>query len=156
MSGEISSSNEAISFLMFVLSGIASGFIYDFLKQAEKTFFKNDKKYFLCEPLIILSILIYTLFSFIKINNLDIKFYALSGLFFGFVLYFLIISRLISNIFKIFFIFFKKILKILLYPAHLSCIILKSVFMHFKKLCIFPVRKTALLLEGIFERIRKI
>lgn len=156
MSAEISLSAEALAFLMFILSGISSGLIYDILKQAEIAFSKNKKLSFLYEPLITLIILIFILFSFIRINNLDIKFYAVSGLFLGAALYFLMLSRFFTGVFKIFFIFFKKILKILLYPAHFSCIILKSVFMFAKKLCVYPIRKTALLLAGILERVRKI
>ena len=156
MNAELSVAKESTAFLLFVLTGLTSGMLYAALKQALDIFSKNKKVHCIFEPIIIFSVLTFIIISFISINNLDMKFYAVSGIFLGSILYFLIFFKFFARIFFCFFIFFKKILKILLYPAHILCIILKRVFLLIKKMIKVPIKKIFLTSKNIKYLMKKI
>ncbi len=155
MINDISIAAQAISFLLFVLGGILLGLFYDILKTAGLKYF-NKKSQFRWYDLITAALLfIFVLIYFLIVNNLQADFYCFAGLIIGILLYLSAFSNPIRKFLLIFFNFFEKILKILLYPAKILCIMVKRfivfawkiisfLYSKLKKLCfklVIPFKK---------------
>ena len=162
MMEDISINREAVNFLLFVISGMLSGMLYELIRLIRYEC-KPDVSELLFDIISSVSLFGFVLYSFIKINNLDIKFNCISGMFLGVVLYFTAFSSLVRKIMGILLKIFKKILKILLYPAIISCIIIKKILYYLGIMCSFPwkfIKKQASKIinsfNKAFRRLRKI
>lgn len=103
-------------FLLFFIIGIIIGLIFDFFKVLRKSFKTRDIVTFV-EDLLFLAISgVLIIFSIIKLNGGEVRFYLFLGIFFGVLIYSLTISNLyviilyeIVKICKKFFVFLNKI-----------------------------------------------
>jgi len=125
---------EALTFICFVLSGFLCGILYELLRILGIRYADTKLKKTLSDVLTGVLIFTFLLLSFLKINNLDIKIQSFPGIILGISLYFFVFSAFLRHFLQVFLNFFEKILKILLYPAKISCIILKGLFVYVAKL----------------------
>ena len=127
---------QTISFILFCISGIFSGIIYDIYRTVMYELFgcKHNR----CGDIIIsVIILSFLLSAFMFISELDLKIYYFAGIILGIIIYFNAASPYIMPIFEKNFKFFKKIFNFLLYPVKFSCIIVSVLCKYAFKLCLY-------------------
>lgn len=103
-------------FLLFFIIGIIIGLIFDFFKVLRKSFKTSDMVTFIQDLMFLLISGTLIIFSIIKLNGGEVRFYLFLGIFFGILIYSLTISNLyviilyeIVKICKRVFVFFSKI-----------------------------------------------
>lgn len=103
-------------FLLFFIIGIIIGLIFDFFKVLRKSFKTSDIVTFVQDVIFLLISGTLIIFSIIKLNGGEVRFYLFLGIFFGILIYSLTISNLyviilyeIVKICKKVFAFFSKI-----------------------------------------------
>lgn len=112
-------------FMLFFVIGLIIGIIFDFFRAIRKNFKSSDFAT-LIEDISFLSIVcVLIIFSIIRINGGEVRFYLFLGIFFGILIYSLTISnlcviifniivRLCKKIFQFPFLILKDILKIII------------------------------------------
>ena len=99
-------------FLLFFIVGIIIGFIFDIFRAIRKNFKAHDKITFIEDLIFIILSGYLVIYSIIKINGGEIRFYLFLGIFFGILIYSLTISNLCVIILYEFVKICKKILEI--------------------------------------------
>lgn len=88
-------------FMLFFVIGLIIGIIFDFFRAIRKNF-KSSDLVTLLEDIAFLSLVsVLIIFSIIRINGGEVRFYLFLGIFFGILLYSLTISNLCVIIFNI-------------------------------------------------------
>ena len=114
-------------FLFFFIIGIIIGIIFDIFRVIRKSFKTSDLLTFI-EDFIFLGLTsILVIFSIIKLNGGEVRFYLFLGIFVGILIYSLTISNLCVIILYVFVNICKKIFEI-----PISCI--KNIVKHSKKI----------------------
>lgn len=117
-------------FMLFFIVGIIIGIIFDFFRAIRKNFKSSDMAT-LIEDIIFLAItIVLIIFSIIKINGGEVRFYLFLGIFFGILIYSLTISNLCVIIFKV---IVRLCKNIFLFPFLLSKKVIKSVRKRIRK-----------------------
>lgn len=99
-------------FMLFFIIGLIIGIIFDFFRAIRKNFRASDFVT-LIEDIVFLSMVsALIIFSIIRINGGEVRFYLFLGIFFGILLYSLTISNLCVIIFNIIVRLCKKIFQI--------------------------------------------
>ena len=118
-------------FLLFFIIGIIIGLIFDFFKVLRKSFKTTDIITFVEDLLFLCISGGLVVFSIIKLNGGEVRFYLFLGIFFGVLIYSLTISNLYVIILcKKVFIFFNKILFTILKTCKN---VLKYIYLKIKK-----------------------
>lgn len=125
MRNDLSITAQAISFLLFVLGGVLLGLFYDILKITGIKYFNKKSRFRWYDLITAVLLFVFVLIYFLIVNNLQTDFYCFAGLIIGILLYLSAFSNSIRKFLLNFFNFFEKILKILLYPVKILCIIIK-------------------------------
>ena len=118
-------------FIFFFIIGITIGIIFDIFRVIRKSFKTPDLITFIEDLIFLIITSFLIIFSIIKLNGGEIRFYLFLGIFVGILIYFLTISnlcviilsgfvRICKKIFKIPYICIKRILK------HSKCMIKKD------------------------------
>ncbi len=81
-------------FLLFFIIGIIIGLIFDFFKVLRKSFKTSDMVTFIQDLMFLLISGTLIIFSIIKLNGGEVRFYLFLGIFFGILIYSLTISNL--------------------------------------------------------------
>lgn len=111
-------------FMLFFIIGLIIGIIFDFFRGIRKNF-KSSDFMTLIEDIVFLGLTSFLIiFSIIRINGGEVRFYLFLAIFFGILLYSLTISNLCVIIFSVIVRICKKMLQI---PLHLLKIIVKFV-----------------------------
>ena len=84
----ITVSGEAIAFILFVISGTLSGFLYEFIRVLRYNYSKTNLSDSIFDITSSVCLFLFIIFSFVSINNLDIKLYCFAGIIAGIILYF--------------------------------------------------------------------
>lgn len=88
-------------FMLFFVIGLIIGIIFDFFRAIRKNF-KSSDLLTLLEDIAFLSLVsVLIIFSIIRINGGEVRFYLFLGIFFGILLYSLTISNLCVIIFNV-------------------------------------------------------
>ncbi len=146
---DISIARQATSFLLFIAGGILLGLFYEILKIAGLRYFNKKSSVRWYDLLTAALLFVFVLFYFLIVNNLQADFYCFTGLIIGILLYISAFSNIIRKFLIIFFNFFEKILKILLYPFKISCIIVKRFVIFIAKISL----KVYNLIKNFFKKI---
>lgn len=110
--------------MLFFIIGLIIGIIFDFFRGIRKNF-KSSDFMTLIEDIVFLGLTSFLIiFSIIRINGGEVRFYLFLAIFFGILLYSLTISNLCVIIFSVIVRICKKMLQI---PLHLLKIIVKFV-----------------------------
>lgn len=102
-------------FMCFFIIGIIIGILFDIFRVIRKSFKTCDKLTFIEDLTFIILSGILIIYSIIKINGGEVRFYLFLGIFFGILIYSLTISNLCVIILYEFVKICKKILKIPFY-----------------------------------------
>ena len=118
------------TFILFFIIGLIIGLIFDFFRVIRKNFKTSDFLTLIEDIafLILTSFLI--IFSIIRINGGDVRFYLFLGIFFGILIYSLTISNLCVIILNVIVRLCKKIFEV---PFLLSKKVIKSLILTIKK-----------------------
>ena len=115
------------TFILFFIIGLIIGIIFDFFRAIRKNFKSSDFTT-LIEDIAFLSIISFlVIFSIIRINGGEVRFYLFLGIFFGILIYSLTISNLCviilniivkicKNIFEVLYLISKKVVRFLKIP----------------------------------------
>lgn len=124
--------NQAYLFLVFSLTGILIGFLFDFFRILRKSFRTTDL--ITCIEDMIFWILsgILILYNIWYFNNGEIRLFIILGIIMGIIIYFLTLSNIILKIFYVIINFIKKVViqlfKIIVIPF-------KPIALIYKKIC---------------------
>ena len=123
--------NQLTTLLIFFLTGVIIGFVFDFFRILRRSFktsdivtYIQDFMFWICTGAILL-------FSIFKFNNGELRGYIFIGTIFGVIAYMLFLSKHLINLFTKILIFLKKILS---YPF-------KVIFNFVKKHIYTPIQK---------------
>ncbi len=108
---------------IFILVGIAIGFLFDCFRILRKSFKTADWITYIQDIIFWILTGIIILFSIFKFNNGEIRSYIILGIFFGFLIYILTISRVIV---KYSVRVIQLVKKIISYPIHIIVNILRK------------------------------
>lgn len=114
-------------FIFFFIIGIIIGIIFDIFRVIRKSFKTPDTITFIEDLIFLILTSILIIFSIIKLNGGEVRFYLFLGIFVGILLYSLTISNLCVIILYVFVSICKKILEI-----PISCI--KNIGKYSKKI----------------------
>ncbi len=115
------------TFMLFFIIGVIIGILFDIFRVIRKAFKTCDKLTFIEDIIFLILSGILVLYSIIKINGGEIRFFLFLGIFFGILIYSLTISNLCVIILYEFVNICKKILKIPLYIIKKIIIFTKKV-----------------------------
>lgn len=118
------------TFILFFIIGLIIGIIFDFFRAIRKNFKSSDFTTLIEDIafLVITSFLV--IFSIIRINGGEVRFYLFLGIFFGILIYSLTISNLCVIILNVIVRLCKKILQI---PYLISKKVIKTLKLAIKK-----------------------
>ena len=117
---------------IFILVGIVIGFLFDCFRILRKSFKTADWITYIQDIIFWILAGIIILFSIFKFNNGEIRSYIILGIFFGFLIYILTISRIIVK-YSVHIIQLLK--RIISYPIHIIVNILRKFILNpFKKI----------------------
>lgn len=142
--------NQAYLFLIFVINGIVIGLLFDFFRILRRSFKTSDLVTYIEDVLFwILTglILLYTIFAF---ANGEIRLFMFLGVFFGCLIYMLLLSKYFININVKIILFIKKIILKLI---SIIIIPIKFVINFFKKIFFKPIKFITINLKKITGRI---
>ena len=118
MEDKILTIHQLTTLLIFILTGIVIGFVFDFFRILRRSFKTSDIVTYIQDFLFwIISGAIF-LFSIFKFNNGELRAYIFIGTILGVITYMLFLSKCLINLFTKVLIFLKKILS---YP--IKCIL---------------------------------
>ena len=118
MEDKILTIHQLTTLLIFILTGIVIGFVFDFFRILRRSFKTSDIVTYIQDFLFwIISGAIF-LFSIFKFNNGELRAYIFIGTILGVITYMLFLSKYLINLFTKVLIFLKKILS---YP--IKCIL---------------------------------
>ena len=100
-------------FIFFFIIGIIISIIFDFFRVLRKNFKTDDFITFIQDIIFIAISGLFVLYSIIKLNNGEIRFYLFIAIFFGIFIYSLTISKICVIILSV---FVKVCKKIILFP----------------------------------------
>lgn len=125
--------NQTYLFLVFTITGIIIGLLFDFFRILRKSFKTTDLVTCIEDILFWILTGVIILYNIWYFNNGEIRLFMLLGIIIGVIIYLLTLSNIIRKIFIIFMTFFKnlirKILKILVVPF-------KPLLLIYKKICV--------------------
>ena len=81
-------------FMLFFIIGVIIGILFDIFRVIRKSIKVNDKITFIQDLIFIVLSGSLTVFSIIKINGGEVRFYLFLGIFFGIIIYLLTISSI--------------------------------------------------------------
>lgn len=119
--------NQLFCLLIFIITGIAIGILFDIFRILRKSFRTADWITYIQDILFWIlagSIMLFSIFTF---NNGEVRSYVFIGMILGIVIYMLAISRIFIKFSVAIIQFFKKIL---LYPIHLIENIVKKIIIN--------------------------
>lgn len=120
-------------FILFFIIGLIIGVIFDFFRAIRKNFKSSDFITLIEDIAFLFIISILVIFSIIRINGGEVRFYLFLGIFFGILIYSLTISNLCVIIFSVIVRLCKKIFQI---PFLISKKVVKSLKLVIKKKCV--------------------
>lgn len=147
---------QTISFLMSVLFGLLLGVMYAFFLCLKSEFCLKKISKGIFDSIFVISAFYLFFLSFFKFNGFDLRIYHIAGVFFGIILYFFTLNSLFYPVFRFFLKFFRKILKILLYPVRFLCKIVNRIFSCFKKVYALISAYVLRFLKNRIDGIKKI
>lgn len=136
-------------FVYSILGGMACAFVFDIFRIVRRIQHKISAVQVFVQDLMFFILLAVILFiTYLLANDADVRGYEFAGTLLGAVIYFVVISRVLTRIIlfliETFGIVLEKVLKVVLFP-------LVVLFRIFKR----PARFIVLKLDGLFVRLRK-
>ena len=154
---DISVRQQALYFLLSILSGMLTGVVFDFVRALRNELNSRFLKNLLDLVFVIAAGTIITVFLFCT-NGIQLRFFIILGIVLGIVLYFFTLTRVFGFVFLINCKFFKFFLQKLLQPIVLLCIMIKKMAVCAGKTFMKPVKaagKQLLREKKILERFKK-
>lgn len=144
--------NQAELFLVFIINGIIIGILFDFFRILRKSFKTSDFTTYIEDILFWILTGFSILFTLFKFNNGEIRLYMFFAIVIGVLLYMLIFSSYIIKINVSIIVFFKKIIKkILFYVFILIKCLLKAV----KKIVFNPISFIFINIRSLYTNLFK-
>ena len=144
--------NQAQLFLVFIINGIIIGILFDFFRILRKSFKTSDFTTYIEDILFWILTGFSILFTLFKFNNGEIRLYMFFAIVIGVLLYMLIFSSYIIKINVSIIVFFKKIIKkILFYVFILIKCLLKAV----KKIVFNPISFIFINIRSLYTNLFK-
>lgn len=108
--------NQAYTFILFIINGIAIGILFDIFRVTRKTFKISDFITYIQDSIFWIMSGILTLYFIFNFNNGEIRLYIFLGIILGIVLYILLISKYFVKINTFILDKLKKVIEIILLP----------------------------------------
>lgn len=121
-----STSNQITTLLIFAITGIIIGILFDFFRIQRKIIKTFDFVTYIQDILFWLFSGIIVIFSVMKFTNGELRSYMVFGIVLGIIIYFSIFSKFIMKISVSIIQFLLKIISILLFPVKKFCKIIKK------------------------------
>lgn len=124
--------NQLYTFLLFILTGIVIGIVFDIFRIFRRSFKTNDIITYIQDILFWFATGCILLFSIFTFNNGELRGYIFIGIILGLVLHLIVLSKYLINMFlKI----INLLRRIIGYPIHLLLVFTKNyIINHFSKL----------------------
>ncbi|MBQ4110972.1 MAG: spore cortex biosynthesis protein YabQ [Clostridia bacterium] len=122
---DISVRQQALYFLLSVLSGMLTGVVFDFVRAVRNEIKSKFLKNLLDLLFVVAAGAIITVFLFFA-NGIELRFFIILGIVLGIVLYFFTLTRIFGFVFLINCKFLKFFLQKLLQPLILLCIMIRK------------------------------
>ena len=131
--------NQAYIFLLFTLNGVIIGLFFDFFRILRKSFKTKNIVTYIEDGLFWILTGISIIYFMYKFSDGNLRLYMVIGLSIGFILYLLVVSKTIINIFVKIIDYIKKTVNIILVP-------IQKIWFVFYKMMLSP-------LNTLFEKI---